>query len=248
MTGMFAKEVKGETALAWQEGVADIHEHALSRILSRRGGKYGPVEHDELERLHGFTRVERQTLKRLRQDERFGEVLQRIEPHFKNDDDRQNLIASILYSAREALEGPTVFRRSVWSQSKWPKMINHAKALHGIITHEDWICRQQHLQLASLLSQVLEQAKTFKLSVKRDLSHAQYGLSRQYHTFEGQRSTFMSHLSRRIAEIFNEPLDDVVRVLTEIVLDCEATIDQVKGARRFGVNTPTTRSGRSRRR
>jgi hypothetical protein len=90
--------------------------------------------------------------------------------------------------------------------------------------------------------------QTFKLSVKRDLSPEQYGLSRQYHTFEGQRSTFMSHLSQRMLELFNKPLDEEVRVLTEIVLDCDATIDQVEGARRFGVNTPTTRSGRSRRR
>jgi hypothetical protein len=239
---------KAGAALARQKGLHEIDGYVLFRILYGQGDKFGPVERHVLERLDKFTLVERQVLERLRKDGRLGEVCQRIEPHCRNDDDCRELIGAILYAARETLEGPIVLERVRWSNDKWPKAILHARALHDILTDKKWTERRQHAQLASSLSQFLEKAAAFKLSYKRDSSPEQLGLSREYRTLEGQRSTFMSHLSQRMSAIFDKPLNEEVRILTEIVLDCQATLDQVRSARRFGVNAPTTRSGRSRRR
>jgi hypothetical protein len=53
------------------------------------------------------------------------------------------------------------------------------------------------------------------------------------------KKRFMLGWSNKFKELCGQPLDQVVRVLTEIVFDVEVSIDAVRGAQR-----PSTRPGR----
>jgi hypothetical protein len=218
-----------------------------SRALARHNA-IAAVDGFERARRNGrFMPVERQTLERLRRDERFGEAWQQIEPCFKGDDGRGHLIPSIIYAARVALEAPDVFGKKQSVTKGWKQARQHATALRKFLTEKVKLQNGSHDQLVKLLSWLLETIEVFKLD---ELDVAQlreaHDLTREYRSPAGQRATFMARLSKRMVEIFGKPLDRPVALITEIVLKTEATVGQVRNARRYGEDPPTTRSARRR--
>jgi len=209
-----------------------------------------PVDAYERGRHSGkFTRVERQTLERLRDNERFGLVWHQIEPHFKTKNDPGRLIGAIIHAARMALEGPNVLKTQQSGIERWRGIKRHAKALHGLLERRmkglglvDTRAREVLLSL----SRLLEAMDQFKVS-ERDPDPAKlaaaYGLSREFRSARFIPATFMKFMSKDIIDICGKPLDKTVAMLARIVLETRATEGQARSARR-----PTTRAGRGRQR
>jgi hypothetical protein len=201
----------------------------------------------ERERVNGkFMRVERQTLQRLRSDERFGEAWHQIEAHCRGNEDRRRLIIpSIIYAARVSLEAPDVFSGKKLVTEGWKQARQHAAALRAFLTEKVRFQNGQSDPLVRSLSSLLETIEVFRLC-ELDVTTltAMHGLTREYRSLAGQRATFMARLSKSIVDIFGKPLDGPVALITEIVLETEATIGQVRGARRQGERFAKVRSVR----
>jgi hypothetical protein len=196
-----------------------------------------------------FTRVERQTLERLRDNERFGLVWHQIEPHFKTKNDPGRLIGAIIHAARMALEGPNVLKTQQSGIERWRGIKRHAGALHGLLERRMkgfGLVDARAREVLLSLSRLLEAMDQFKVS-ERDPDPAKlaaaYGLSREFRSARFIPATFMKFMSKDIIDICGKPLDKTVAMLAEIVLKTRATEGQARSARR-----PTTRAGRGRQR
>ena len=209
-----------------------------------------PVDAYERGRHSGkFTRVERQTLERLRDNERFGLVWHQIEPHFKTKNDPGRLIGAIIHAARMALEGPNVLKTQQSGIERWRGIKRHAKALHGLLERRMkgfGLVDARAREVLLSLSRLLEAMDQFKVS-ERDPDPAKlaaaYGLSREFRSARFIPATFMKFMSKDIIDICGKPLDKTVAMLARIVLETRATEGQARSARR-----PTTRAGRGRQR
>jgi hypothetical protein len=80
----------------------------------------------------------------------------------------------------------------------------------------------------------LRQIRLFLAAREEEFSHhlGQIGLSREVSAAAGRRVVFSAALSTAMHDIFGLWLDDVVRILSDVVLDTETSVDQVKYARR----------------
>jgi hypothetical protein len=80
----------------------------------------------------------------------------------------------------------------------------------------------------------LGRIRLFLAGREEQFSHifGQIGLTREIKAPVAQRAVFTAALSNAMNDIFDEWLDEVVRILTEVALGVETNIDQVKHARK----------------
>jgi len=194
----------------------------------------------------GAARQERLLLDRLRNEnhaEAVGEAWLTIERHFKNGDEGQRVIRGLLDAltrSKNIALMPVDYRRTM----------KHLKELKGFadelyVYFTDGIPRDPLWMIiaGSRLSNErnfrdmvvsLERIRSFLAGREEQLSHifGQIGLTREIKAPVAQRAVFTAALSNAMHNIFGEWLDDVVRILTEVALGAETSIDQVAHARK----------------
>jgi len=191
--------------------------------------------------------VERQTLERLSNDERFGLVWQQLEPHFKDDQDGKRVIGCIVGAARKTLEGRQLLTKIESGIRGWVEAKRHAEKLHEFLVKRPsslGLVNRRALELIAPLYAFLRAIDTFKVA-ERDPDPAKlaasFGYSREFRSGAERAtvSTFMRLLSEQIHDIFGKPFDEAVALIAAIVLQTDATKHQARSARR-----PTKRSER----
>jgi hypothetical protein len=194
----------------------------------------------------GAARQERLLLDRLRDEDHartVGEAWLRIERHFKNGDEGQRVI-------RGLLDALTLSKNIVLMPVDYRRSMKHLKELRGFtdqlyVYFTDGIARDPLWMIiaGSRLSNErnfrdivvsLEGIRSFLAGREEQFSHIfdQIGLTREIKVPVAQRAVFTAALSNAMHNIFGEWLDDVVRILTEVALGVETSIDQVAHARK----------------
>jgi len=194
----------------------------------------------------GAVRQERLLLDRLRDENHaryVGEAWLRIEPHFKNGDEGQRVI-------RGLLDAVTLSKNITLMPDDYRRSMKRLKELKGFadqlyVYFADRIARDPLWMIiaGSRLNNErhfrdmvvsLERIRLFLATREEQFSHMfdQIGLTRESKAPVAPRAVFTSALSDAIQNIFGKWLDEVVRILTEVALDMETNIDQVKHARK----------------
>jgi hypothetical protein len=193
----------------------------------------------------GAARQERLLLDRLRNEshaEAVGEVWLRIERHFKKGDEGQHVVRRLLNVFTLAKNSPLVpldYRRSL---ERLSQLKDFADQLYVYFTDEIrrdplWaIIAGSHLSNERDFKDMVTSLRHIRLFLagrEEEFSHlfGQVGLSREIKAAGAQRVVFSAALSKAMHDIFGTWLDDVVRILTNVALDTETTLDQVKHAR-----------------
>jgi hypothetical protein len=135
---------------------------------------------------------------------------------------------------------PVDYRRSM---SRLRKLKAFAKQIYNYLTDE--VARDPMWAIVAGIR--LSNERNFKNMVasvrhiefflagrEQEFSHlfGQIGLTREGKATVAKRIVFSAALSHAMHNIFGRWLDEVVRILTDVVLDTETSVDQVKHARR----------------
>jgi hypothetical protein len=194
----------------------------------------------------GATRQERLLLDRLRNEnhaEAVGEAWLRIEQHFKKGGEGQHVVRRLLDVYTLAKNSPLVpldYRRSL---ERLSQLKDFSDQLYVYFTDEIrrdplWaIIAGSHLSNERNFKGMVASLRHIRLFLagrEEEFSHlfGQVGLSREIKATGAQRVVFSAALSKAMHDIFGTWLDDVVRILTNVALDTETTLDQVKHARK----------------
>jgi hypothetical protein len=207
----------------------------------------------------GAAHQERLLLDRLRdesQAETVGEAWLRIERYLKKGDEGQRVIRRLLDAltlSKNTARLPVNYRQSL---KRLRELKGFADQLHVYFTDEIardplWtIIAGSHLtnerDFKGMVAS-LEQMRLFLTGREEEFSHifAQIGLTREVKANVGQRVVFTAALSKAMRDIFGRWLDDVVRVLTDVALETETSLDQVKHARKSTIRRGRTEAAKN---
>lgn len=195
----------------------------------------------------GAALQERLLLDRLRNEDHasaVGEVWLRIERYFKKGDEGQRVVKRLLEAltlSKNTALMPTDYQRSI---KRLNELKDFADQLYMYFT--DGIARDPLWTIiaGSRLSNErdfrrmiasLRQIQLFLAVREEEFSHifGQIGLTREINAAAAQRVVFSTSLSKAMHDIFGKWFDEVVRILTDIALETDTTIDQVKHARKI---------------
>jgi hypothetical protein len=200
----------------------------------------------EAEAPGGAARQERLLLDRLRHEEsveQVGEAWLHIERHFKKGDEGERVIRGLLRAftlARNTALMPVDYQRSV---KRLKELKGFADQLHKYL--KDEVARDPiwAIVAGSRLSNErnfknmvasLEHIRLFLAGREEEFSHhfGQIGLTREVSAAAARRVVFSAALSEAMFDTFGRWLDEVVRILTDIALETETNVDQVRHARK----------------
>jgi hypothetical protein len=213
---------------------------AIDAVEARALGK------KEADAPGGAAHQERLLLDRLRHEksvEQVGEAWLRIEPRFKKGDEGERVIRGLLHAftlARHTKSMPIDYGRSM---RRLKELRGFADQLHKYLTDEVARDPMWAIVAGSQLSNErnfknmvasLEHIRLFLTLREEEFSRHfdQIGLTREVSAAAARHVVFSAALSTAMHDIFGIWLDDVVRILTDVVLGKETSVDQVKHARR----------------
>ncbi len=208
----------------------------------------------EADALGGAARQERLLLDRLRSEshsEAVGEAWLLIERYFKTGDEGERVIKRVLAAltlSKNIKLMPDDYQRSV---KRLKQLREFADQLYVYFTDDIALDPLWATMAGSRLSiernfkamvSSLRHIQLFLAGREEEFSQVfgQIGLTREIRTDVAQRVAFSAELSKAMHGIFNKWLDDVVRILTNVSLETETTIDQVKHARKNAVRRGRT--------
>jgi hypothetical protein len=191
-------------------------------------------------------RQERLLLGRLRREEsvqQVGEAWLHIERHFKKGDEGERVIRGLLHAltlARSTPLMPVDYRRSM---KRLKELEGFADQLHKYLTDEVARDPMWAIVAGSQLSNErnfknmvasLEHIRLFLARREEEFSHhfGQIGLTREVSTAAARRVVFSAALSKAMFDIFGRWLDEAVGILTDVALETETNVDQVRHARK----------------
>jgi hypothetical protein len=238
---------------AWQKAKADADAVEFAALGSRHTvavpaseKKYVQCVHTAAERGE-HSRKEADLLDRIRSEEnanQVGEAWLYIERHQKSPIDGQRVIRNLLDAltlSKNAASLSFDYRGSLKQleglKAAAAQLIEYfsdgikREPLSMVVSRADDLIGEtdHHKMIASLVR--IE--KFFKRRIESlSTAHNEMGLSREMKTKRAQYVAFTAALSESMLKIFGKPLDGAVQLLTEVALEGELTIDQVKHARR----------------
>jgi hypothetical protein len=194
----------------------------------------------------GAVKQERLLLDRLRNESHaddVGEAWIRIERYCKNGDEGQRVVTRLLEAftlSKNIALVPVDYRRTL---KRLSQLKEFAEQLYTFFT--DDIARDPAWMIiagsrltnerdfkATVAS--LRHIQLFLTSREEEFSHifGHIGLTREIKAAAAQRVVFSAALSKAMHDIFGRWLDEVVCILTNVALDTETSINQVKHARK----------------
>jgi len=194
----------------------------------------------------GAVQKERLLLNRLRDEshaDAVGEAWIRIERHSKNGDEGHRVVRHLLEAftlSKSIALVPVDYRRSLKRLSQLKDFAGQLYTFFAddIVSDPVWMIiagsrltneRDFEATVASLWH-----IQLFLTGREQEFSHifGQIGLTREVKVAAAQRVVFSAALSKAMHDLFGRWLDDVVRILTNVALETETSVDQVKHARK----------------
>jgi hypothetical protein len=194
----------------------------------------------------GAVEQERLLLDRLRNENHADDVAEawiRIERYCKNGDEGQRVVKRLLEAftlSKNIALVPVDYRITLRRLSQLKEFADQLYTFFtdDIVRDPAWMIvagsRLTNERGFKATVASLRHIQLFLTSREEEFSHifGHIGLSREINAAVAQRVAFSAALSKAMHDIFGRWLDDVVRILTNVALETETSIDQVKHARK----------------